>query len=152
MDVRFVGEFFPPPSVDAADTTTFYCVWGSNTTLPFFETVWPAVRIDTQHVDCLDIPIYESSVLPDPTYVDLQLSYNLQEYWGLKRILYYPKIVIDTLSQHNFSQTQRKLVVGLYGLNFINTPNITCRLENTESVYLGVHLSDHVFFQSPQEL
>ena len=36
MDIQLVGEFFPPPSDDESDTTTFYCVWGSNTTLPFY--------------------------------------------------------------------------------------------------------------------
>ena len=47
MNVTFVGEFFPPPATSEDDTTTFYCVWGSNTTLPLYQTVWPAERIDT---------------------------------------------------------------------------------------------------------
>ena len=34
----------------------------------------------------------------------------------------------------------------------MNTPNITCKLENTESVYLGVHISDHVFYNGQGEV
>ena len=71
MNVTFVGEFFPPPATSEDDTSTFYCVWGSNTTLPLYQTVWPAERIDTQHVRCRDVPVYESSLLVDPTFVDI---------------------------------------------------------------------------------
>ena len=105
VDVAFSGEFFPAPSSDPADTTTFHCVWGSNDTLPFFQTVWPAERVSTQLVRCLGVPVYDSSVLPDPTYVDVQLSYNLQEYWGMQRILYYPRVHIEKITQHVFSQS-----------------------------------------------
>ena len=74
-----------------------------NDTLPFYQTVWAAERISTQEVRCIDVPLYDSELLEDQTYVDLQLSYNLQEYWGLSRILYYPKIHIANLTQHNFA-------------------------------------------------
>ena len=84
MHVEFSGEFFPAPVPEGVfDSRTFYCVWGSNQTLPFFQSVWPAVRITSQLVRCVDVPIYDSAILEDATYVDVQLSYNLQEYWGL---------------------------------------------------------------------
>ena len=31
----------------------------------------------------------------------------------------------------------------------MNTANITCKLENIASALLGVHISDHVVFESP---
>ena len=31
----------------------------------------------------------------------------------------------------------------------MNTANTTCKLENIESKFLGVHISDHVHFESP---
>ena len=44
MDIMFSGDLFPAPLIDhpRRDTTTFYCVWGMNDTLPFFQSVWPA--------------------------------------------------------------------------------------------------------------
>ena len=43
VDVTFVGEFFPED-----EGTPFYCVWGSNTTLPDYQTIWPAEKISSQ--------------------------------------------------------------------------------------------------------
>ena len=67
----------------------------------------------------------------------------------MQRILYYKKLRIDTITQHIFSQSQKRLVVGLEGINFMNTPNITCKLENIESPLRGVHISAHVHFENP---
>ena len=98
------------------------------------------------------MPLYDSELLPDSTYIDVKFSYNLQEYWGHTRLLYYPKLTIEDLHRHNFSHTQTRLVVGLEGTKFMNTPNITCMLENTELEHYEVHISDHIFFQDPQNL
>ena len=37
--------------------------------------------------------------------------------------------------------------MGVFGTNFINTPNITCKLENVAGS--EAHISDHIFFENP---
>ena len=52
---------------------------------------------------CNDVPHYNSELLEDATLVDVQLTYNIQEFWGLKRIYYSPRPAIVDLTDHVFS-------------------------------------------------
>lgn len=72
MNITFVGEFFP---VD--DDIPFFCTWGSNDTLPGFQTIWPAQKISKIQVRCNDVPLYDSALLGDQTPIDVQLTYNI---------------------------------------------------------------------------
>lgn len=96
--------------------------------------------ISTSEVQCLDVPQYNSQILPETTYVEFKLTQNRQEYWGYKLIHYYPRISIVNLSQHNFAQNQERIVFAVYGANFLNhSPNdlmcLISRIVRPEDVF-----------------
>ena len=91
--------------------------------------------------------------------VQVRFSYNLQEYWGTKFLLYYPKVRLDSLSQYNFSRGQPQITFAIYGTNFINSKDLICKLHKNildaqGQVVIGEfeRLSSHIFFENPASI
>ncbi len=110
-------------------TTTFYCVFGKPDVYPFLQKNVVANVISDTQLEC-EASSYEG-ILTSLTQIDLRVSYNLQEYFGLSKIPYYPAVVLTDFTEKFFIQSMSNIVIQVTGQNFINTADeSTCMLED----------------------
>jgi hypothetical protein len=65
------------------------------------------------------------------TDIEFRVSYNLQEYFGLLKIPYYPQIVFTDFSEKYFIQSMSQIVILLTGQNFLNKADeLSCVLQD----------------------
>jgi hypothetical protein len=120
---------------------------GTDSTAALFMTSKALLVSETQLI-CVDIPVYTNALLPVAMYVDFHLSYNLQEFWGRKRIMYYQVTTISSLDYYKFVPS-RHMTLKVDGINFVNTADsLLCKLSRDDrSLY-----STHVHFVSPSQI
>ena len=85
--------------------------------------------ISDTHLECLAPTFYK--VVSENTDVQLRVSYNLQEYFGLLNITYYSTVQFHDFTEKVFIQSMSQVVIELVGQNFLNKANeLTCILED----------------------
>ena len=128
IDLLVEGKNFPTdPEID------FYCVFGGtdDTNALFLKS--KALMVSDTQLICVDIPVYTNALLPVTMYVDFHLSYNLQEFWGRKRIMYFKVTTITSLDYYKFVPS-RHMTLKVDGVNFVNTADsLLCKLEQNEN-------------------
>jgi hypothetical protein len=70
LDLEATGQFFPTdPSFGP-----LWCIFGSNSTSPFYETIYQAQVVSSSRIVCRDMPQYNSQILPGNTYVEFKVT------------------------------------------------------------------------------
>lgn len=109
--------------------TKLYCVFGKPDVAPNVQHNVEAVVLSDSQLECL-APSYVG-LLTSLTSIDLRVSYNLQEYFGLIKIPYFPKVTFTDFNEKFFIQSMSDVTIYLQGSNFMNTATeTTCMLEN----------------------
>ena len=91
-------------------------------------------------------------LLPEQRKLYLQFGYNEKDFAGVSQLTYYPKIVMNSLNNFTFFETNDRLPIRIYGENFINTvEKLECRLTRVD-YYLTSHRASFIHFDSPESI